>query len=287
MAVDTTVDTAARTARDRLVSMLVLTALFHGLVLLGVSFVPPRPGQSPAQGLEVLLVSDELPETAGNDTAVYRAQRNQLGSGNSERQSPTQTGAEAATAGAPTSAAATAREAAHEALLASQQPRASVNYTVSADTPPDAAQFDVPTPAQTASADLADDPLRLRGPQREELLITADTRTDELAPYLDSWRRRIERVGTLNYPNAARSRGLSGNPVVEVIVARDGRLLSAQIQRSSGHPQLDAAALQILRLASPFEPFPADISAQHERLRFAYEWQFNGGQLAGGTLALP
>jgi len=287
MAVDTPVDPAARTARDRLVSMLVLTALFHGLVLLGVSFVPPRPGQLPAQGLEVLLVSDELPATADNDTAVYRAQRSQLGSGNSEQQSNTQTGAEAAPAGAPTPAEATAREAAQEALLARQQPRASVNYTVSADPLPDPAPSGVATPAQTAGADLAEDPLRLRGPQRDELQLTADTRADELAPYLDSWRRRVERVGTVNYPNAARRRGLSGNPVVEVIVARDGRLISAQIQRSSGHPQLDAAALQILRLASPFEPFPADLNAQHERLRFAYEWQFNGGQLAGGTLALP
>ena len=287
MAVDTTVDTAARTARDRLVSMLVLTALFHGLVLLGVSFVPPRPGQSPAQGLEVLLVSDELPETADNDTAVYRAQRSQLGSGNSERQSATQTGAEATSGSGQPPADAANSQTAREALLASQQPRARVNYTATLDTPADPGPAAAPTPAQTASTGTTDDPLRLRGPQREELQLTADTRADELAPYLDSWRRRIERVGTLNYPNAARSRGLSGNPVVEVIVARDGRLLSAQIQRSSGHPQLDAAALQILRLASPFEPFPADISAQHERLRFAYEWQFNGGQLAGGTLALP
>ena len=287
MAVDTTVDTAARTARDRLVSMLVLTALFHGLVLLGVSFVPPRPGQSPAQGLEVLLVSDELPETADNDTAVYRAQRSQLGSGNSERQSSTQTGAEATTRSARPPAGTAAGEVAHEALLASQQPRARVNYTASPQTPAEPVPPGIAGAAQTASTGTTDDPLRLRGPQREELQLTADTRADELAPYLDSWRRRIERVGTLNYPNAARSRGLSGNPVVEVIVARDGRLLSAQIQRSSGHPQLDAAALQILRLASPFEPFPADISAQHERLRFAYEWQFNGGQLAGGTLALP
>ena len=287
MAVDTTVDTAARTARDRLVSMLVLTALFHGLVLLGVSFVPPRPGQSPAQGLEVLLVSDELPETADNDTAVYRAQRSQLGSGKSERQSPTQTGAEATSSSGQPPADAANSQTAREALLASQQPRARVNYTASPQTPAEPVPPGIAGAAQVGSASTADDPLRLRGPQREELLITADTRADELAPYLDSWRRRIERVGTLNYPNAARSRGLSGNPVVEVIVARDGRLLSAQIQRSSGHPQLDAAALQILRLASPFEPFPADISAQHERLRFAYEWQFNGGQLAGGTLALP
>ena len=287
MAVDTTVDTAARTARDRLVSMLVLTALFHGLVLLGVSFVPPRPGQSQAQALEVLLVSDELPETADNDTAVYRAQRSQLGSGKSERQSPTQTGAEATSGSGQPPADAANSQTAREALLASQQPRARVNYTASPQTPAEPVPPGIAGAAQVGSASTADDPLRLRGPQREELLITADTRADELAPYLDSWRRRIERVGTLNYPNAARSRGLSGNPVVEVIVARDGRLLSAQIQRSSGHPQLDAAALQILRLASPFEPFPADISAQHERLRFAYEWQFNGGQLAGGTLALP
>ena len=287
MAVDTPVDTAARTARDRLVSMLVLTALFHGLVLLGVSFVPPSAERSPGgQGLEVLLVGDELPSTADNDTATYRAQRTQLGSGNSEQPTAARTPAQTAVSSGLPEAFAPAASA-QQAVLASLQPRATVNYTASQPSPPEVQPPGTAEPLALAAAGTTDDPQSLRGPERENLQVSADTRADELAPYLDSWRRRIERVGTVNYPEAARNRNLSGSPVVEVVVRRDGRLLSARIQRSSGHPQLDQAALQILRLASPFEPFPPPLRAQHEQLRFAYEWQFNSGQLEGGTLALP
>ncbi len=60
---------------------------------------------------------------------------------------------------------------------------------------------------------------------------------------------------------------------------RDGRLQSATIQRSSGHPEIDAAALDILRLASPFDPFPPELARDYRVLRFAYEWQFVGGQV--------
>ncbi len=41
-----------------------------------------RPG---APGLEVLIVSDDVPEARRNDTATYLAQRTQLGSGNAHR----------------------------------------------------------------------------------------------------------------------------------------------------------------------------------------------------------
>ena len=43
-----------------------------------------------------------------------------------------------------------------------------------------------------------------RGPKREELWVTPDTRAATLAPYLDGWRRKVERVGTINYPTIAR-----------------------------------------------------------------------------------
>ncbi len=106
-----------------------------------------------------------------------------------------------------------------------------------------------------------DDALKLRGEHRDELYVTADTRASRLAPYLDAWRRRVERIGTINYPSAAQRTNLDGNPVVEVAIRRDGRLQSATIQRSSGHPEIDAAALDILRLASPFDPFPPNSHA--------------------------
>src|SRR5690606_16922563 len=75
-----------RTTRDRLSTMLVLAALLHGLVLLGITFNAPGSRGETRRGLEVLLVSEELPEAADNDDATYLAQRSQEGSGNtSER----------------------------------------------------------------------------------------------------------------------------------------------------------------------------------------------------------
>jgi protein TonB len=46
------------------------------------------------------------------------------------------------------------------------------------------------------------------------------------------------------------------------------------IRKSSGSAILDQAALDILRRASPFEPFPTEIRADYDSLRFAYKWLF-------------
>src|SRR3569833_596574 len=68
--------------RDRLFVMLFLAALAHGLIILGVTFNSALGDKGGAPGLEVLLVSDEVPEADRNDSATYLAQRTQLGSGN-------------------------------------------------------------------------------------------------------------------------------------------------------------------------------------------------------------
>jgi protein TonB len=119
------------------------------------------------------------------------------------------------------------------------------------------------------------------------LLVTPSTRASDVAAYLDAWKRRVEQLGTLNFPNEARRSHLSGNPVVEVALASDGSLAGVRVRRSSGHPELDQAAIAILRLGSPFEAFPAPLAARHDVLRFAYEWQFVSGRLAGSAVELP
>jgi protein TonB len=129
--------------------------------------------------------------------------------------------------------------------------------------------------------------LALKGAPRRELVVTPNTRTSEVAVYLDSWKRRIEQVGTINFPNAARRSKLSGNPVIEVVLAASGGLVRADVSRSSGFGELDGAAMDILKLAAPFEPFPEELAAKHDVLRFAYEWEFVGGRLAGSTVAVP
>jgi protein TonB len=142
--------------------------------------------------------------------------------------------------------------------------------------------------SQSPLAGLDDDSaLELKGDRRRELLVTPSTRASDVAGYLDSWKRRIEQVGTLNFPNEARRRSMSGNPVIEVVLAANGGLVSVRVRRSSGHPELDNAAIAILKLATPFEAFPAELAARHDLLRFAYEWQFVGGRLAGSAVEVP
>ncbi|MGH8244395.1 MAG: energy transducer TonB, partial [Steroidobacteraceae bacterium] len=133
----------------------------------------------------------------------------------------------------------------------------------------------------------ADAELQLKGATRRELVVTPNTRSSEVAVYLDAWKRRIEQVGTVNFPNAARRSKLSGNPVIEVVLAAGGGLVRADVRRSSGHGELDRAAMDILRLAAPFEPFPENLASRHDVLRFAYEWQFVGGRLAGSAVEVP
>src|SRR5262249_1479481 len=98
------------------------------------------------------------------------------------------------------------------------------------------------------------------------------------------WRRKIERVGTVNFPEAARHRKLSGTPVVEVVIASDGRLLESRIKHTSGNLEIDEAALRILKLSAPFDGFPRALGEKHDEIRIAYEWQFLNGVSQGTTV---
>src|SRR3982750_4636745 len=70
-------------SRDRLTTTVFMAALVHGVIIVGVTFGSVKHEGQGAPGLEVLLVSEDVPEARRNDTATYLAQRTQLGSGNS------------------------------------------------------------------------------------------------------------------------------------------------------------------------------------------------------------
>ena len=108
--------------------------------------------------------------------------------------------------------------------------------------------------------------LRIRGETKQQLWIAADTRESDVAVYLDSWRRKIERVGTMNFPSAARRRQFSGTPVIEVTIGADGRLLqSPDPPLAAVTPRSTKRRMRILKLASPYDPFPPELAAKHDR----------------------
>ena len=93
------------------------------------------------------------------------------------------------------------------------------------------------------------------------------TRVEEyrFAQYFEDWRLKIERVGTLNYPEAAKGK-LFGSLIMSVTIASDGSVVKIEIDRSSGHRLLDDAARRIVQMAAPYAVFPPDIRRDYDQV---------------------
>lgn len=282
---------------DRLATAIFVAALVHGLVILGVRFAAPVADDEPLPTLEVLLVPDG-PQDEENPEASYIAQRSQQGAGTTRervRTSLPEVSASLLESPGEAQGEVFAQEPATEAagraqVLASRSARARLAYT-GAETEHDLASTAPlatrPLAQVGVNAAAADETLRLRGAPASDDRLLADTRESLIAGYLDGWKRRIERAGTLNFPHEARRRSLSGNPVLEVAIRADGGLEQVVVRRPSGHRELDNAAVAIVRLASPFDPFPPAMRERYPVLRFAYEWQFLEGRLGGSSVLSP
>jgi len=97
------------------------------------------------------------------------------------------------------------------------------------------------------------------------------------ARYVEDWRMKVERVGNLNYPEAARAKKLYGSLLLTVGIRADGSLESIMIDRPSGVKILDLAAQRIVELAAPFAPFPSDIKRDTDILYITRTWTFAPG----------
>ncbi|HEX2584775.1 MAG TPA: TonB family protein [Steroidobacteraceae bacterium] len=282
--------TTEKSSKDRLVTIIFLVALFHIILITGITFIAPFLKMNTlAPTLEVLLLTDNSPSRDANPDAVYLAQRSQVGNGTTQKReraaNPASSPMAAMNNGTENGnsldfAQALAGRAAVE-VISSRAERASLAFQTGTDLPTHTNESPLalsPTPPNPITTSLLDDALRLRGKETRDALITPDTRESRLAPYLDGWKRKIEKVGTLNFPTVARRRLATRNPVVAVVITADGTLKEAVIQESSGDQEIDQAALNILRKAAPFNPFPTNLKKDYDQLRFAYEWQFLGEQ---------
>ncbi len=123
----------------------------------------------------------------------------------------------------------------------------------------------------TAALDLKTEAYAQR-PRRRH--ISASTQEYKYAAYLEAWRKKIERIGNLNYPDEAKRRKLYGNLVLHVAVRADGSVERINVRKSSGYKILDDAAINIVRLSAPFAPFPKEIREETDILDITRTWQF-------------
>jgi protein TonB len=289
-------------SQDRLISTLLFAILIHGIVILGVGFtLPSIHWQSPlASKLEVTLVTGR--STAAPRHPDYLAQIDQLGAGNSQQRSrpwlpPTtwslanQAGLAADadmirrtrnTSGKEKSEPLTDDLPAHP-LVATDHgrfqhrlgPQPSYGQTARLTSIPRLSlrwqQLVDPT-GNSASKEIFS-----RHPQLREQQVAVNTRASVYAPYLYNWRLKIEQIGNLHFPDEILRHKLYGDVIIEVAITNDGNLYEAKVVGASDFPELDQAALRILRTASPFEPFTDAMRAQSDIIRFVWKWRFMAG----------
>ena len=278
---------AAIMPRDRLSFTLFLALALHAALILGLGFVWTAQRMS-SPTIEVTLAQHHDAEAP--EQADFIAQSDQLASGDASEVKETTT-----TRSADFTSAQVHEVAANDVppLAATERTDSQATLTTVA-----AAQQQATTetpnpeiPVNTAHTpyqrylDLAREIASLdaqienqyqteaRGPRVRRLTSVSAKRAVD-AYYLQSWRRKVEAVGNLNYPAAARRDQLYGSLRLLVAITPDGDLMEVRILDSSGYTILDDAAVRIVQLAAPFAPFPPEMRKSTDVLEIIRTWQF-------------
>jgi protein TonB len=257
--------------QDRFLTTAVAVSVLAHALLLAVHFAPPQPFRfKPVDpGLEVILVNARHEKKPVKAEAL--AQANLDGGGNADQgraKSPLPNMKKSEDGDAVRSARRRVAELEERQKLLSQEAKKTpkrVARTTEKDTPH-------PTPPTPAGADDNEATRELARREAEiarqiedynkrprKTQITPSTREVGYAMYYSQLQRRIENIGTLNFPQQ-NGRKLYGELVVYIPVFQDGTIYEKEggprVEKSSGNPALDAAALHIVRRAAPFGRFP-------------------------------
>ena len=272
---------------DRLPPMLFLAALIHGILIIGITFNAVLGSEgSDAISLEVTIVADPDQNIDRPEKAEYLAQASQQGGGNTQEQvrpsAPLQS--EAAidnigdAAGDSLTDSALFKDTADQLLTSrAEQDRTVVDKPRDDPAPNESkAIFLESGVAQTLPLPKEDRAnLLIHDQNLRQLVTSVDTKESNIASYLQTWKTKIETIGVKYFPDQGAIQGITGSPTLEVTISASGQLSEVIVRHSSGSKTVDQAALNILRRAAPFDPFPEAIRVDYDQLRFAYKWQFN------------
>lgn len=274
---------------DRLGFTLFLAALVHLALILGVGFTVVKPADI-RHTMDITLAtfkSEKAPEKAD-----FLAQDNQQGSGTLEKKAVPKTTEVAPFQDSkinkitpPPAAKPETPPAPAKSVVATQAPKTQkVEPRPKESKPQPKPEAKVPDfdssqlSSQIASleAELSHEQQLYAKRPRIHRLNAASTLRDKGAWYKEEWRKKVERIGNLNYPEEARRQQLYGSLRMMVSINRDGSLYEVLVLESSGQPVLDQAAQRIVRLAAPFAPFTGDL-AEFDRLEIIRTWRFARG----------
>jgi len=282
--------------KQRLTLTFILALILHTILIVGLHFtVLPKPPDNPVLSLNVSLLQQKggKPDTA-NATEVPATPSKPVEFTPQESAEPTATDSalEPDSNLEPVDAVPDSSPVA--AVTSPQATLSKLNVDKNTSPPSEATLERSPSrtsePVKLSSIDLLTHGMQVArletasqqqiGNEREKY-INPNTMTTLEGFYLENWRRKVERVGTLNFPEAARKLSLTSGPTLDVAIRADGSLHSITLLHSSGHQTLDEAALQIVKLAAPYAPFPKALRHQFDILHIVRKWKFEQGKLRG------
>ena len=273
---------------DRFTKAILISAIVHVLFIFGMQFKAANPKlfENPNPPLDVVLVNAKSKEKPLQADVLAQANLDGGGNVDEERQAKTPLPAaereQAISAEAEFNARVQALEAQAQALMT--QIKSDYKMPEQKPAPPAEQRPLAPNPAPLDLASRSLEMARLQAridTQMDEyqkrprrMFVGARAQEYTFAQYVEDWRIKVERVGNLNYPEAARRNRLYGSPILTVSINADGTLESVQVDRSSGHKILDAAAVKIVEMAAPFAPFPEGMRKKVDILGITRTWTF-------------
>lgn len=273
------------TDNDRFGMTFFLATIFHGILILGVTFsVSPPADSKTAPALDIILVQTKSPDEV--DKADYLAQVSQQGGGNAEQKARPKelfsapTLSEKPGVAKQTSVQQVQKQKKNEqlALLTQQHAKYAINTEknpVKADDDTTIDKLNTSQNTQTArlAAEISNS-IELQASSDRTKYFNSSTKAFGPAKYMREWINRVERVGNLNYPDQARRNKLSGTLILDVVIDAEGKLLKTDLRQSSGHQILDDAAKRIVKLAAPFSAFSKKLRAEADVIHITRSWEF-------------
>ncbi len=92
--------------------------------------------------------------------------------------------------------------------------------------------------------------------------------------YFEAWKNKVERMGAMNYPDAAKIKNRFSNLIMKVIINSNGSIYDISIIKSSGKAKLDEAAIDIVRNGSPYAPFSDQMKKEVDQVSITRIWKF-------------
>lgn len=272
-------------ANDQLGFSLFLALAVHALIIFGIGFSLSRQ-EAPAPTLEVTLAQHKTEHEPKQ--ANMLAQFNQLGSGDNAEHNKITTD-HLAELPAPDNREATSAEAIRQEQRNPQPKALLTTQSATKEQAPDTdwAKDSPGEQQRNINTEIAQEFSSLRArldQQRQDYsqmprvnrLTSVSTRSSAEAGYMRYWVERVEQTGNENYPEEARRKRIYGDLRLAVVLLPNGSVESIEILLSSGQRVLDQAAIRIVRQASPFAPFPPELSGW-DKLEIIRTWRFVRG----------